>query len=189
MADTNDKDVIDLLVAQHGQIKILLQQVHLAVGPARQQAFDDLVRLLAVHESAEEQVVHPASRHHAVGGEIVDSRLREEQEAKQVLASLYDLGLGHPEFDSRFASFAQKVIEHAELEEKEEFSELRLNTSHDERVRLASVVSFAEALAPTRPHPEVGGSLAANLLIGPPLAVFDRIRDAIRDWRKQSSNA
>ncbi|WP_433567440.1 hemerythrin domain-containing protein [Nocardia sp. CA-151230] len=189
MAESNDTDVIDLLVAQHGQIKALLQQVHLTVGPVREQAFHDLVRLLAVHESAEEEVVHPASRRHAVSGEIVDGRLHEEQEAKQALAALYNLGFGHPEFDSEFAAFAEKVIEHAELEEKEEFSRLQLQASHDERVQLASAVRFAEAFAPTRPHPEVGGSLAANLLIGPPLAVFDRIRDAIREWRKQSSIA
>ena len=189
MTDPNDKDVIDLLVSQHGQIKALLQQVHLTVGPIRQQAFDDLVRLLAVHECAEEEVVHPAARHHAVSGEIVDSRLREEQEAKHALAALYDLGLDHPQFDSKFTAFAEKVIEHAELEEKEEFGQLQLQASQDERVRLATVTRFAEAFAPTRPHPEVGGSLAANLLIGPPLAVFDRIRDALREWRRQSSNA
>ncbi|MEU6585856.1 hemerythrin domain-containing protein [Nocardia sp. NPDC046763] len=189
MADRNDKDVIDLLVAQHGQIKALLQQVHLTVGPVRQQAFDDLVRLLAVHECAEREVVHPASRQHAVSGEIVDRRLHEEQAAEQDLARLYDLGLGHPEFDSTFASFAEKVIEHVELEEKEELGELQLRASNDERVQLASVVRFAEALAPTRPHPEVGGSLAGTLLVGPPLVVFDRIRDAIGEWRRQSSNA
>ncbi|MFE3260080.1 hypothetical protein ACFXPS_25805 [Nocardia sp. NPDC059091] len=41
MADPNDQDVIDLPLAQHGQIKALLQQVHLTMGPARQQAFGD----------------------------------------------------------------------------------------------------------------------------------------------------
>ncbi|MFE3260081.1 hypothetical protein [Nocardia sp. NPDC059229] len=66
---------------------------------------------------------------------------------------------------------------------------MQLQVSHAERVELATVVRFVEALAPTRPHPEVGVSLAANLLIGPPLAVFGRIRDAIHEWRRQSSTA
>ncbi|MFE4460053.1 hemerythrin domain-containing protein [Nocardia tengchongensis] len=189
MADPSDHDVIDLLVAQHGRIKALLEQVLVTEGQVRQQAFDDLVRLLAVHECAEAEVVHPASRHHAVSGEIVNSRLHEEQEAKHALASLYDLGLDHPQFDSRFAAFAERVVEHAELEEKEEFGQLQLQTSHDERVRLATAVRIAEAFAPTRPHPGVGGSVAANLPIGPPTAVFDRIHGALREWRSQSSIA
>ncbi|MEV6099814.1 hypothetical protein [Nocardia sp. NPDC051981] len=56
-------------------------------------------------------------------------------------------------------------------------------------MRPLTVHECAEALAPTRPHPEVGVSLAANLLVGPPLAVFDRIRDAVREWRRQTSTA
>jgi hypothetical protein len=33
-----------------------------ATGDAKRDAFDDLVRLLAIHETAEEEVVHPISR-------------------------------------------------------------------------------------------------------------------------------
>ncbi|MEU1426985.1 hemerythrin domain-containing protein [Nocardia sp. NPDC005746] len=184
-----DADVIDLLVSQHCEIKSFLHQVQMAVGATREQKFEELVRLLAVHEAAEQEIVHPTSRHRSVGDEIVDSRLREEQEAERVLAVLYDLGPAHPEFDSKFTAFAESVIEHAELEEKEEFSRLQLEVPYDERVSLAGAVRFAESLAPTRPHPGAGASLAAHLLIGPPLAVFDRIRDGIRDWRRQSGEA
>jgi hypothetical protein len=28
--------------------------------------------------------------------------------------------------------------------------------------------------------------MAANLIAGPPLAMFDRMRDAVRDWRQKS---
>lgn len=189
MTDRNDTDVVDLLLAQHGQIKNTLQLVQASTGAEKRERFDDLVRLLAVHESAEEEVIHPASRRHSVSGEVIDSRLHEEQEAKHTLAQLFELGVEHAEFDGKFRLFAEKVIEHAELEEKEEFGQLLVNTSPEERTRLASAVRFAEAFAPTRPHPVVGESATANLLAGPPLAVFDRIRDAIRDWRRQSSDA
>lgn len=189
MVSQNGTDVIDLLLAQHGQIKNALESVRTATGADKQRGFDDLVRLLAVHEAAEEEVVHPAARLHAVADEIVDSRLHEEDEAKHVLSELAGLGVDHAEFDAKFRAFAEKVVEHAELEEKEEFGQLLAHASPQERVRLASVVRFAEALAPTRPHPGFGESAAANLLAGPPLAVFDRIRDAIRDWRRQSGDA
>jgi hypothetical protein len=44
---------------------------------------------------------------------------------------------------------------------------------------MAATVKVAEAAAPTRPHPGVE-SAKANLLLGPPAAIMDRARDAIR---------
>jgi hypothetical protein len=44
---------------------------------------------------------------------------------------------------------------------------------------MAAAVRVAEAVAPTRPHPGVE-SATANLLLGPPIAIMDRARDAIR---------
>ena len=41
------------------------------------------------------------------------------------------------------------------------------------------ILRAAEAIAPTRPHPGVE-SPAAHLLLGPPMAVFDRVRDLLR---------
>ncbi|MEA5363196.1 hypothetical protein VA596_26945 [Amycolatopsis sp., V23-08] len=49
-----------------------------------------------------------------------------------------------------------------------------------ERLRaMAVTVRLAEAVAPTRPHAGVE-SAKANLLLGPPVAIMDRARDAIR---------
>lgn len=43
--------------------------------------------MLAVHETAEEEVVHPAARRTLAGGnELVDDRLAEESEAKDMLS-------------------------------------------------------------------------------------------------------
>jgi hypothetical protein len=43
-------------------------------------------------------------------------------------------------------------------------------------------------MAPTRPHPATGESAMANLLTGPPLAIFDRARERIREWRESNSD-
>jgi hypothetical protein len=65
--------------------------------------FEDLVRLLAVHETAEEEAVHPTARRKLDHGEeAVENRLYEEDEAKRALAELYDLGVEHPEFDAGY---------------------------------------------------------------------------------------
>src|SRR4051794_22085571 len=111
------QDVIELLLHQHNEIKALFVQVKAARGPAQQEAFQRLVRLLAVHESAEEQVVHPAARHDA-GDAVVEARLQEESEAKHVLSDLYDLGVGSPGFAAKFAEFEQAVLAHATHEEQ-----------------------------------------------------------------------
>ncbi|MEU0529021.1 hemerythrin domain-containing protein [Amycolatopsis tolypomycina] len=174
---------MDLLLAQHGEIKKMIERVRTAESDVKQAVFEDLVRLLAVHESAEEIVVHPTSqRVVGTGSAIVADRLTEENEAKHVLAELYRLGADHPDFDGRFAEFAESVVEHAEQEEAEEFPLLRERMSPDDLMRMAGALRAAEAAAPTRPHPRVGESAKVNLLAGPPLGVFDRVRDGVRDW-------
>src|SRR4051794_26257272 len=85
-------DVVDLLVHQHSQIRDLFDKVENSLGPARKDAFDRLVRLLAVHETAEEEIIHTMARQALPGGaEIVDDRLAEEREAKEKLARLEDM--------------------------------------------------------------------------------------------------
>nr|WP_246597815.1 hemerythrin domain-containing protein [Nocardia tengchongensis] len=185
----NDADVVDLLVSQHGQIKHATERVLGSSGPDKLDSFRDLVRLLAVHEAAEEEVIHPAARQHSVSDEVVDRRLQEERQAEHMLAELYEIGVQHQDFDAKFRVFAEGVTEHTEREEKEEFGPLLLHASQVERVRLARVVRFAEAIAPTSPYVRVGESAMANLLTGPPLGLFDRLRNAIRDARIQSREA
>lgn len=174
--------VIDLLLEQHTQIKTLFTKVLNASGKQKTDLFYDLVRLLAVHESAEEQVVHPTAKRKIDNGKpIVDARLHEEEQAKRALSDLYDLGTDNPDFDRRLQEFADDVISHATAEETQEFTQLRATLSEAELVRMASAVRAAEAMAPTRPHPAAGESAAANMLIGPPMAIFDKVRDAMRN--------
>ncbi|MFC9995053.1 hemerythrin domain-containing protein [Nocardia sp. NPDC127526] len=188
MSTAPEQDVVELLMAQHNQIRSLIEQVNISPGAAKQEPFEDLVRLLAVHESAEEEVVHPASRRLYVADAVIDARLREEEQAKAALAELHDLGAEHIDFDRKFRAFAEQVIEHAEMEEKEEFGMLLQHATPAERTSLATAVRIAESVAPTRPHPGTGESALANAVAGPPLALFDRVRDAIRDWRRQSAD-
>ncbi|MFI5689715.1 hemerythrin domain-containing protein [Streptomyces sp. NPDC051636] len=86
-----DDDVVALLMRQHGDIRNLFDEVEASTGEERRDAFRRLVRLLAVHETAEEEVVHPFARRALSGGEkVVDERLAEERAAKETLAALDD---------------------------------------------------------------------------------------------------
>ncbi|WP_198141680.1 hemerythrin domain-containing protein, partial [Micromonospora sp. ATCC 39149] len=90
-----EEDVVDLLLAQHARIEELFLLVVGGTGQVRRDAFDALVRLLAVHETAEEEVVHPLSRTlPGEGGDaMVDERLAEEKQAKQTLKALVAAGV------------------------------------------------------------------------------------------------
>jgi 2-oxoglutarate dehydrogenase complex dehydrogenase (E1) component-like enzyme len=182
-----DQDVVELLLDQHDQIRSLFSQVSTAQGTTKRELFEELVRLLAVHESAEEEVVHPTARRKMESGDqVIDSRLHEENEAKHALAELYDMGVDNPQFDAKFAELSNAVNQHAMHEETEEFPYLRQNVPAEQLRRMAGAVRAAETMAPTRPHPRAGESMAANMIAGPPLAMFDRMRDAVRDWRQKS---
>jgi hemerythrin superfamily protein len=187
-ADTQTgRDVVDVLLEQHDEIKSLFSEIPRVQGAAKQELFEDLVRLLAVHETAEETVVHPVARRRLDEGEqVVEQRLEEEDRAKKELADLYDLGVDHPEFDRRLEAFAEEVIQHATKEEGEEFLRLRAVVDADRLRSMAGVFEAAEAVAPTRPHRAAPESAIGNVLAGAPIAVFDRVRDVVRDWRNKN---
>ena len=87
-------DVVKFLKDQHNLIKDMFDEVLSASdAKAREKAFIDLRQLLAVHETAEEMVVHPRARHEvADGDEIVDARLKEEHEAKETAVEAREHG-------------------------------------------------------------------------------------------------
>jgi hemerythrin superfamily protein len=181
VSDDKPRDVVDLLIAQHDEIRRLFDEVEGAGGEERAAAFDRLRRLLAVHETAEEEIVHPfARRHLADGPEVVGARLTEENQAKQLLSDLEYFGTGESGFSRRLGDLRLAVMDHARQEEAEEFPRIRELSSEKERHRMAMAVRAAEAVAPTHPH--VGfESAPANVIAGPFAAVADRARDAIRN--------
>jgi hemerythrin superfamily protein len=175
-----EDDVVDLLLAQHALIRDLFDEVEKASAKERPEAFQRLVRLLAVHETAEEQIVHPYARLKIDDGTaVVDDRLAEENEAKQMLMEMDKAGAGDPRFMTNLAALRAAVMAHARSEEHHEVAQLRAQPSEAERRALAVGVKAAEAMAPTHPHPGVE-SATANLLMGTPVAIMDRARDVIR---------
>ncbi|MBM0275291.1 hemerythrin domain-containing protein [Micromonospora tarensis] len=176
-----NEDVVDLLLAQHAQIEQLFLLVIGGTGETRRDAFDDLVKLLAAHETAEEEVVHPLARTLPGGGgdAMVDDRLDEERQAKETLKTLVAGGVDADGFETGIILLRDAVLMHARHEERYEFPRLRQFVPAERLRSLATAVRAAEASAPTRPHPGAQ-SAKGNLAAGPVLAVIDRVRDAVR---------
>ncbi|WP_221361541.1 hemerythrin domain-containing protein [Streptomyces beigongshangae] len=175
-----DNDVVGLLMRQHGDVRNLFDEVETSEGDARQEAFRRLVRLLSVHETAKEEVVHPYVRRNVVGGDgIVEDRLAEARSAKEALSALDDMDTNDPKFLSQLLALRADVQEHARAEERYEFTHIRRSADTAGLASLAKGIKAAEAMAPTRPHPGVE-SAKANMALGPVAALVDRTRDAVR---------
>jgi hemerythrin superfamily protein len=174
-------DVVDLLLDQHRRIRELCTAVAAAPAESRDQPFRTLVRLLAVHEAVEEEIVHPYVKRRVQGTTAeVDHRLDEEREVKKMLVALDALGSDGAGFPPLFERFHTALLDHAAKEEGTEFAGLRERTRPAERTAMAAAVRVASVLAPTHPHPGLESG-PRSVLIGTPLAMIDRARDLIRD--------
>jgi hemerythrin superfamily protein len=173
-------EVIAFLKAQHNFIEDMFDEVLHASDPqAREKPFLELRQLLAVHETAEEMLVHPRVRREALGGDaMVDARLAEEHEAKELLAHAESLDITSQEFIDEVTKLREAVLAHAQQEESEEFPVLQQGLDADELKRMGTAVRAAEAIAPTRPHPGVE-SAKLNFAVGPFASMLDRARDLI----------
>jgi hemerythrin superfamily protein len=174
-------EVVAFLKAQHNLIEDMFDEVLHASDPqAREKPFVELRQLLAVHETAEEMVVHPRARRESdAGDEIVDARLQEEHEAKELLSDIEKLDVTSQEFIDQITKLRDAVLEHARHEEEEEFPVLERELDEDNLKRMGAAVRAAEAIAPTRPHPGVE-SAKLNFAVGPFASMLDRARDLIQ---------
>jgi hemerythrin superfamily protein len=178
---SSSQDVVDFLLAQHETIRGLFKEtLDASDAESQKESFTRLRTLLAVHETAEEMMVHPRVRRKIDGaGEVVDARLDEEHRAKQALQELEGMDFNTAEFAKALIHLQRAVLEHAEKEESEEFPLLKDQLDAEELRQLAVAVRAAERIAPTHPHAGVESAFA-NFAVGPFASLLDRARDALR---------
>jgi hemerythrin superfamily protein len=169
---------------QHDQIRQLFDAIDEAAPEERGNAFAPLVRLLAVHETAEEMVIYPVAARGEAGKEIVEQRKAEEDKAKKALVDLEKLDPSSAAFASALARFRKDVLEHAAAEEDEVFPLLTEVADGEELKAMTAHLERAESLAPTHPHKTAPESAMGNLLVGPFVSMVDRVRDALADSGK-----
>lgn len=178
-----EPDVVDTLVAQHMQIRDLMVEVLTGDADHRAEPLAHLVALLSVHETAEEEVVHPVARQLEAGeSAVVDDRVNEEHDAKQLLGQLDGMDPHDEQFMPLFTKLRSSVLTHAIAEQRYEFNHIRHKTPAGQRASMSTIVQAAQKVAPTHPHPGME-SAKKNMLLGPAAAIVDRARDAIADAR------
>ncbi|WP_250847535.1 hemerythrin domain-containing protein [Streptomyces hygroscopicus] len=172
------ENVVDLLIRQHRQIRLGFLRAALP-GPWRRRNVDRLMRLLAVHEAAEEAHVHPVARRVLRHGrELAARRRAEEKHAKELLIALWRTGPDGAGYLRRLNEARRAVSRHAAREEREELRALGKAVSPLRLRMLGAEVKLAQAYAPTRPHRWVNNE-ATNKLATPVLGPLDRAFDAL----------
>lgn len=178
---TQTETVTEFLRRQHSEVRSMFAQMSDLQGEARKDLFDCLRAFLAVHETAEEEVVHPAARKAGAEGEaVVQARLTEEDEAKKVLSELEKIGPGSTDFNEKFAQFKTSVEDHARAEEQELFPILESSLDNEKLEAMTKKLQMAEKMAPTHPHPHSPESAVGNMVVGPFVAMADKVRDALK---------
>lgn len=171
-------DVVRILLEQHAQVRDLFAEIQKAPAAERQEPFDRLRALLAVHETAEELVLRPQAEDSA-WKDVATERNQEESEANHVLAALEDMDTASEGFLAKLEEFEKAVDDHAEAEESQEFPRVLQALDEEERRKLGSRLESVQKMAPTHPHPTAAGSTTAVALTGPFAAMVDRVKDAL----------
>jgi hemerythrin superfamily protein len=181
MTEIRTGDIVDLLSQDHEEAKHLLETITSAAPETRNDLFWELVPALVSHEVAEEVVVYPTIRSEAPDGEAeVEPRLKEQQQAEEMLASMEKLDPKSDEFGQKLRQLRDDVLEHAQAEEQNIFPLLRALEHEEERSKLGARYEKAKASAPTHPHPNAPDTPPGNKVLGPVAAFADKVRDAAK---------
>jgi hypothetical protein len=163
MTTVQAPDVVDVLLTHHALIEEQFRAVAAATRkPAKRSAFEELARLLAVHETIEQELVHPAAAARIdAGAEVIADRMDEELRATEVLTELFEVEVNDPDFDRLLQGLKESVLTHATHEERYEFPHLRHTAPTEQLLDLAVAVQNAFDAAPATLPRTHGSALAA----------------------------
>jgi hemerythrin-like domain-containing protein len=177
-------DLVTVLTGQHDRARALLADLRESVAIVAELTHDmagpfrELVQLLATHEAAEEMVVYPKLRAGLEEGRLAEECLAEEHEVKQLMAKLDKMAPAFFAFPGVLAEFEDRLVAHAEHEERAVFPILEDRLAPTERQELADNFLYVAARAPWHAHAHSPESAVGNAILGPVLATIDRVRDA-----------
>jgi hypothetical protein len=164
------QDVLELLTAQHTRMNRLFDRAGF-IGDDARMAFGDLAQLIAMHEIAEERIIHPLVRRLHPDDHLADRLFDEESRISDALSDAVRAA-AHGHLDDTISGLRDMVTLHSRREEHDEFPRLRGTVPVRERRDMGRAVRAAEAAAA-----EAGPRDPAE-----PRAVAqaaDRVRDAL----------
>jgi hemerythrin superfamily protein len=179
---TEERDAVTLLERDHRNVEGLFQQYEAAEDvEEKTKVAHEVVHELAVHGEIEELVVYPRLRLALQDGDrLADEAIKEHVQMKQTLDEIDSMSADEVGFDERMQTLVGEVRQHVQEEESELLPRVRQTLTPEERGQLSESMEGARAMVPTRPHPKAPTSPGAKVAAGPPTALVDRVRDAVR---------
>lgn len=179
--DTSDKDVVELLTADHRDMLELLRRIERTEDPDEQRDIaDTVIAEVMRHSVAEEMIVYPSIEEYVPGGkEEVEHDKEEYDELISVMKDLEDVDVSDGAFLKLVIELEKLLEHHARDEEDEQFPKLRAHIPQDQLDDMGKKVISAKRVAPTRPHPNAPHSQLFHKSVGPGVGMVDRLRDKL----------
>jgi len=125
------KDALQLLTAEHREVKAMFQQYDKLAeaagkGDERMLLASQICVALALHTQIEEEILYPAAREVLTHDEdIVDEAYVEHASAKSLVAQIKTMTSDQPLFDAKVRVLGEYIDHHVKEEESELFPKLR----------------------------------------------------------------
>ncbi|MCL7427178.1 hemerythrin domain-containing protein [Streptomyces sp. YS415] len=148
-------------------------------GEDRERVLQTTVQLVFSHAFAEETVLWPAVRRSVPGGDELTSRVEEEhQQINHLVADIERLGPGSPEREEKVRRVFALIRQDIRDEEDLVLPRLQEALPAAQLRRLGTAWDTVRRSAPTHPHPVIPRRPPGNAVLGVPLSLYDRMRDA-----------
>jgi hemerythrin superfamily protein len=176
------ENLISVLVTDHREVEEMFTELETeGLSPQRRAELrDKVIAELVRHSVAEEMYLYPATRTALPGGDqLADREIEEHAAAERLMKDLEKVDPQDVKFDDLLTQLITDVRGHIGEEETDLFPRLQAACSEQELVDLGAKVQLAKKVAPTRPHPSAPDTPPLNKVMGPPMGIVDRIRDAL----------
>jgi hypothetical protein len=179
-------EAIRFLKQQHRTIDALFRRYERSGNRSAEQnraIFEQIQRTIITHAVLEELYVYPLLAERAPEGRALSEQaINEHAEVERSLDRLESMSPESGEFDTLMHHVIELVRHHVHEEEAQQpmlFELLRSLTTKTEQVELGRTLAAVAKLTPTRAHPLAPDHPPANKVLGVPLGVIDRLRDAL----------
>jgi hemerythrin superfamily protein len=125
-------NAIELLTEQHREVDDLFEELEdTKEASEKQEIFDELADMLAVHATIEERHFYPAVKERRTEDILLEA-LEEHLSVKRLLADLLDCAPSDETFDAKVSVLKEQVQHHVKEEEGDLFPKVKKLMSSDE---------------------------------------------------------
>jgi MYXO-CTERM domain-containing protein len=184
------RSVLSRQKLDHIELHRLLGELRTATPEQSGPLLVAIYRLVFPHAFAEETVLFPAIRRALADGDALTLEVeREHQAINELVTRLEALPRGSPEWRAVLDQVVPLLEQDVRDEEDALLPRLQQALTPGELRYLGTRWAFVRSIAPTRCHPIVSRRPPGNVLSALPLAVLDRVRDAVdvRRYREAGS--